>query len=803
MPKLVSPNSWHAIAACFVWVCAAHAQTTASIHGTVTDPSGAIVQARVTLANALTGFERYVDTDADGTYAIVNIPLRSYELSVRATGFAHYRQTISLANPASRVFDIQMTLAADRTSTTVSAFDSTLLLTPEDTGTRGQINQKEIEHLALQVGNRGLEAVVQTFPGFAQNANGSIHPRGAHTQMSFVIDGMPVTDQLTGAFANSVDPNIVENVEIFTGNIPPEFGAKIAAVVNVNTKSGLGTGRKFTGSTTLSWAGFDTMGQVTQFAGQHKRFGYSALINTMKSHRYLDSVSLDNLNNGGNSTRGFARFDYQPSERDIFRIDILAGSAGFQLANLRSQHANGMDQRQRLSDFATAFHWVRTLDPVSTWEMNYSVRTSASRLFSSAGDTPVTASQDRRLTTVTLKHRYSTIRGRQTIRAGLDIQRFPMQEQFSFGVTDPAFNDPASESYIPTLLPYDLSRGGTLFQFFERGTGGLYSAHLQDQIQFGAWQVSLGLRYDIYRFLVDSTQWQPRIGVSYFLRSTGTVFRASYNRLLQTPQNENILISNSDKASVLVAPDVRETVGGAVVPIQPEKQNLYEVGIQQALGRRWSLNASFYHKDGRDQADVNSFFNTPIIFPMQLLAIRVNSVESRLVLTEWHGLSGSLAVTHARAISTPPFTGGLYIGNGNVAMLNQRPFVIDHDQVISLQNVVSYNHRRGFYGTISTRFDSGLVTGNSDPAIVAADPDYYDLLPYVNLLSDPPRTRPRAILDVVAGYTHTVRDRKRWDVNVQVSNITNKTALYNFQSAFVGTRVVQPRTIGARLRFYF
>ena len=83
------------------------------------------------------------------------------------------------------------------------------------------------------------------------------------------------------------------------------------------------------------------------------------------------------------------------------------------------------------------------------------------------------------------------------------------------------------------------------------------------------------------------------------------------------------------------------------------------------------------------------------------------------------------------------------------------------------------------------------------------DPDYFDLLPFTNLLSDPPRTRPRTIVDVVVGYERLRKERKVWDVNLQVSNIGNQTALYNFQSAFVGTRVVQSRTVGARLRFYF
>jgi hypothetical protein len=779
-------------------------QTTASVTGTVTDPSGAGVGgARVIVQNALTGYELAAETKPDGSFQLVNIPLRTYALSVRAAGFQIHEQSITFSNAAAQVLAVKLKLMTAESSTTVSAFETLSLVTPEDTGTRAQINQKEIERLVLSVGNRGLEAVVQTFPGFAQNANGAIHPRGAHTQLSFIIDGMPITDQLTGAFANAVDPNIVQNVEIFTGNIPAEYGAKIAAVINVNTKSGLGTDRRFMGSTALSGAGFDTVGQVTQFAGQKKRFGYSGLVNTMKSNRYLDSVSLDNLHNGGNSQRGFLRLDYQASDRDVFRVNFLMGRAPLQLANLRSQHANGMNQRQELGDFSTAFNWVRTLDPRSTYEMNYSVRTSTSTLLPSAGDTPVTASQERRLTTVALTHRYATMRGRHNIRGGVDIQRIPLQEQFTFGITDSDFNRPGTEEYLPTLRPFDLSRGGGLFRFSERGTGGYYSGHLQDSIKLGSFQVSLGLRYDIYRFLVDETLWQPRVGLSYHVKKTGTVFRASYNRLMQTPQNENLLVSSSDKANVLVDPEIRATTGDAVARIRPEKQNLMEVGFQQSLGRRFSLNSSFYHKNARNQQDVNNFFNTPIVFPLQLLAIRVNSVETRMVMTAWKGFSGSLAATHARAISTPPFVGGLYLGNGNVTLLNEGPFVIDHDQKISLQGVLNYTHRKGWYSTVSVRHDSGLVTGGADPEDVKQQPDYFDLLPYVNLLSDPPRTRPRTIVDVVVGYERFRNDRKAWDVNFQVSNIGNQTALYNFQSAFVGTRVVQPRTLGARIRFYF
>ena len=87
--------------------------------------------------------------------------------------------------------------------------------------------------------------------------------------------------------------------------------------------------------------------------------------------------------------------------------------------------------------------------------------------------------------------------------------------------------------------------------------------------------------------------------------------------------------------------------------------------------------------------------------------------------------------------------------------------------------------------------------------LTSREPDYNDLLPYVNLLSDPPRARPRFIAGMSAGYEHRSRDRARWSVNCFAANITGRTALYNFQSALVGTRVVEPRSMGLRIRIHF
>lgn len=62
-------------------------QGTATISGKITDPTGsAVPAARVTLSNAVTRFSKQVDSQADGTYSISNIPFQTYQLASNAKG---------------------------------------------------------------------------------------------------------------------------------------------------------------------------------------------------------------------------------------------------------------------------------------------------------------------------------------------------------------------------------------------------------------------------------------------------------------------------------------------------------------------------------------------------------------------------------------------------------------------------------------------------------------------------------------------------------------------------------------------
>jgi len=784
----------------FVVAAPVSAQTTATLSGHVRDPQGAaIVGARVQVLQPASGVSREVATDGVGHFSLTNIPLDTYLVTVLASGFEPLTRDVALRSsiPVSQAFDLA--IASQLTVIDVVASAQAATVDARGTGTRTTMDLAVIEGRPLPIGSsRGIEGVLASFPGFAQNANGAIHPRGAHNQMTYVVDGLAISDQLTGAFANALDLGMVQTVELMTGNIPVEFGSKVSGVAIVNTRSGMGLARALSGEASIGLASDDARQAAISGGGQRGALGYYAFANAFTTDRFLDAVSLDNLHNEGRAVRGFARLDWQARPSDTLRVNVMGGRSRFELANLRSQEARGQDQRQRLGDVSAWGSHLRTIGSSTTVETIAAYRATSAQLVPSAADTPVTASQDRTLAAATVSSRVTHARARHTWRGGVDLQFTPVRESFRLGITDASFNDPLSPGFNPNLVVHDLTRGGRAFTFNDERTGRQLSAFVHDEVRWSRVTLSAGLRFDAYQLIVREHAWQPRVGVSWSLVDGRTVVRASYNRLLQTPPNENLLLSSSRDAARLAPPSVQAALGGAYVPMRAERQHAFEVGWQQALPAGLRLDVSGYVKRARDQQDNNNFFDTGIIFPVTLQAIRVRGLDARLSSRPRAGVSGSVSLTHAHAVSSPPFTGGLFLGQDAIDLLGAGDFVIDHDQKLGVHADARYAHPRGGWVAVTIRHDSGLVANPSDPAEVAADSDFADLLPYVDLASTPARVRPRTIVDLGLGYERRVGGRVRWGVRGQVSNLFDRVALFNFQSVFVGTRLVAPRTIGVR-----
>src|SRR5690348_4070087 len=204
-----------------------------TVQGRVADDSGqAVAGAVVRIQNKVSGYLMTVKSGADGGYAFFNVPFNNYHLEAGAPGYTTAHKNIEVRTAAALRADLTLGTA----SATVEIQDTSTLVesTP---AAHMEISQTAIQSVPVATQRQGLENIILQTPGFAQDADGRFHFRGSHGQVTYVIDGVPVSDQMAGS---APDPDQVDSLEVATGGISAEFGGKPAAVVSLTTKTGLG-----------------------------------------------------------------------------------------------------------------------------------------------------------------------------------------------------------------------------------------------------------------------------------------------------------------------------------------------------------------------------------------------------------------------------------------------------------------------------------------------------------------------------------------------------------------------------------
>jgi hypothetical protein len=475
-------------------------------------------------------------------------------------------------------------------------------------------------------------------------------------------------------------------------------------------------------------------------------------------------------------------------------------------------------------------------------------------------DTPATIAQARRLINYGIKSDISYVKGHHNLKVGTQIMQTRLQEEFNLGITDSTFNAVCTDSagnpqalpgvtdpsqcaglgflpnpdFQPGLLPYDLTRGGTLFDFAGRANINQFAFYAQDAISVGGFTISPGLRIDHYNGISKATGVQPRFGISYLLKPTSTVLRLSYSRTMETPYNENLILSSATGAGGL-ATNVFGAFG--VQPLQPGRRNQFNAGLQQSFGRYFIFDGDYLWKYTDNAYDFATLFDTPITFPISWRKSKIDGVSLRFGTTNVHGLQAYTTIGHTRARFFGPEVGGVIFNSP----LDTEVFRIDHDQAFQQTTNVRYQRpNNGAWFSFTWRFDSGEVAGavtSLDDALslTAAQQAAIGFFcgsqtaslgnPITSCTSsnfgatrlaipapgtfnpdtNPPRIASRNLFDLAIGTDNLFRSKERARTALQFSivNLTNKEALYNFLSTFSGTHFVQPRTYQAEIKLLF
>ena len=850
---------------CFLFLAAipAFAQSIASgtVSGAVSDQSGAVIAgAVVELSNPNTGYDQSAKTDNTGTFRFTNVPFNSYHLTAKAQGFSQTTQDIDVHGTVPVTANVALNVATETTSVEV---ESNATMVETDTSAHTDTDSVTFSKLPGIDPTAGLSDIINASTGgTASDANGFFHPLGDHAQVSFVFDGQTVSDQQSKVFSTQIPANAIQSLEIITGSPDAEYGDKSSLVVNATTKSGLGAQQPF-GTVDSSWGTFGTWDEGATFGIGGPKFGNFIALNGVRTGHFLDTPELLPIHDIGNNESIFDRVDYQPDDHDILHFDLFVARNWFQVPNSFDQLSQ--DQKQRVLTWNVAPGYQHTFGAKTLLTVNPYVRRDQVNYYGSSDpfdDTPVTESQLRFLTNYGVKADVSTIHGRHNLKFGTQEQQTRLDETFSLGVTDPNFNPvclnssgaalllpgvtnpadcdtinptyQANPNLLPGLIPYDLTRGGSLFQFHAAHPISEAAFYVTDEMTFGGLTVNAGFRDDQYDGLVSKNGPQPRLGLSYLVKPAGTVLRAAYSRTFETPFNENLLLSSSTGAGGLA-----QNIFGAQasVPIEPGARNQFNAGLQQKIGRFLLFDGDYFWKYTHNAYDFDVLFNTPITFPISWHNSKVDGVTGRLSTVSFHGFQAYTTFGHTRARYFPPEVGGL-IFQGTAAQPGV--FRIDHDQAFQQTTNLRYQPKKdGPWVDFIWRFDSGLVVSgvpdaaaallltpneqvdiglscNGVPATVSAPITSCNGVVKSTLLTlpatgtenddhNPDRVKARNLFDAAVGTDNVFHSETRRKVSLRltVTNLTNKVALYNFLSTFSGTHFVEPRTLQASVGYAF
>jgi hypothetical protein len=877
----------------FAFPQSAPAQTgnSSTISGAIIDSTGAVIAgAAVTVHNPVSGFERTTSTDASGNFVFPNVPFNPYHLAVTAHGFGPYIQDVEVRS--SVPVDLKITLKIAGTSTTVTVEGGADLLENDPTF-HTDVDRAIFDKLPLESQSSSVSSLVTlSAPGVAADSNGLFHGLGDHAENSFSVDGQPITDQQSKVFSNQIPLDSIESLEVISGAPPAEFGDKTSLVIKVTTRSGQGITTPH-GSVTASYGTFGSSNAGFDLAYGGQKWGNFISVNGLQSGRFLDPPEFTVLHSKGNEENIFDRVDYQFSTADSVHLNLGYTRSWFQTPNSFDNLNIGAtdpfgnplgqaDQRSKIGTFNIAPTWTHLIGPSAVFTFGAFIRRDAYNYYPSANPFadlgPIqqeTIGQDRTLANAGLRSDLSYVKGIHNLKAGALYEHTFLTENFSLGIVDPGLNpvclnadgspntnpnitDPAqctgalqpNPGFLPLLACNDLTRphpasssgcaNTTSAPFLFHGHTDVkeLALYIQDTITKGNWSFNLGIRGDFYNGLSSTRQAEPRVGIAYNIESTNTVLRVSYARLLETPFNENLVLSSEGCNAPVIA---------ALVPCVPSNlspgfRNEFHAGIQQAFGHFLVIDGEYIWKYTNNAYDFSILGATPITFPIAWHNSKIPGFAVRASIPNYHGFSALFLMSGVAARFFPPQVGGLGVTVGQSGSV----FRIDHDEKFNQTTHLQYQPwKRAPWLGFNWRYDSGLVAGAvpfatdgstpvdltgltadqqmqaglfcgsqlptlSAPLTTCAPSQYGSTLVQIpapgteNDDHNPPRIKPRNLFDIAAGDDDLFHnDRYRWSLRFTVINVTNKKALYNFLSTFSGTNYVTPRAVTAELGFHF
>ena len=236
----------------FMTTLASAQMTTATLFGTVTDKTGAIVSsAKVTITNTATGLTKVDTTTAAGEYRVEFLPVGQYKIDVGAPGFANFSETgIVLGVGQTAKIDISLGGGSVIETVDVTAATPSMNTGNAEVGT----TVENVQVTELPIVNRNVYTLLNVIPGVQQNSNqAGLGLPEQHTEINggieagysgtvnYFLDGGENVTSLRNAGNILPNPDSIQEFRVEALNYSAEYGRFANGVINVVTKSGANT----------------------------------------------------------------------------------------------------------------------------------------------------------------------------------------------------------------------------------------------------------------------------------------------------------------------------------------------------------------------------------------------------------------------------------------------------------------------------------------------------------------------------------------------------------------------------------
>lgn len=773
--------------------------------------------------------------DNEGRYLLRDVPFGRYRIEAwRRSTLIDYKY-VSVASSVPMVVDIE---GKKREGEVVLVEAARTTVDPEKTSSIKLYTAPMIREMPTPSSEKKIEAILLNTPGVVPDEDGRLHVRGEDAQIQYVVDGIPITTNMTRVYSSLFDADLIKSVSVQTGGLNAEYGVAAAGVLVVTTKSGFDL--PYFANSSASIGSFNTREYSAEAGGNigGRLAGFFG-VGTSESDRYLDPISgFDPINDHGKARHFFGKVDGMIG--DMLDVDVIGGynNTTFSVPNSVVK-VPAQDQVQDLTDYMVGVHIDAYLNDASTLSALAYHRRSTGTV-TSGGLNGIRSSADSLLAVTENERffigadRWNEANGGQlefstrgswldldhNVKIGVGGEIYPLHEYFTFAVTNPAISDSSVPGGDDRYLPYDLTKGGKPFLVDTSKTGHRISGFVQDQIKTGAWTINAGIRYDLFDLFQSESSISPRLAAAYALNSDW-VLRGSYSRIVMQAPVENILVSSSSQARLLAAGE--QTTTPSVV--NSEKSHSMEIGASYRLNDNISFDLVGYGKLIDDFIVKVELGNSGVIFPVNLKNGLVAGGEFRAELRNLSNFSASFALTVGAALGmkpddgTSPIAAGLILGEEGESYSHpfggEDIFPTEHSQLITSSFNVTYHEPHGFFAVLGGRFDSGLPFDLTDANGVGLTADesraelkrrgYSDaVIDMLSLESEEPGSpdksvAPHAIFDINAGIDLLKLTGVNARITVGVQNILDTDYLLKFESSFSGTHFGTPRSFLARI----